>query len=134
MKMKILTIKFKILTILIIVTALFGCQKWKDKTVPKELLGVWATTEQRYASCTFEVTDKMIIFSNDSLDHTDINHVTGIEKIIEEGQTLYHIDYKDSEGLKYTLSLIYSKARNRGVVRLKNEMQIEWTKKEANET
>jgi len=132
--MKILTIKFKILTILIIVTALFGCQKWKDKTVPKELFGVWVTMEQRYASCTFEVTDKMIIFSNDNLDYTAVNSITGIEKITEEGQTLYQIEYRDSEGLEYRLSLIYSKALNRDVVRFKNEMGIEWTKKDENET
>jgi len=134
MKMKILTIKFKILTILIIVTALFGCQKWKDKTVPKELLGVWVTAEQRYASCTFEVTDKMIIFNNNSLDYAAINHITGIEKIIEEGRTLYHIDYKDSGGLESRLSLFYSRGRNGDMVRFKNEMGVVWTKKEENET
>jgi hypothetical protein len=132
--MKIGTKEFTILTILVIATALFGCQKWKDKTVPKELLGVWVTTEQRYAGCTFQVTDKMIIFSNDSLDYTAINHVTGIEKTIEEGQTLYYIDYKDSEGLECRLSLFHSKALNRDVVRFKNETQIKWTKKEADET
>jgi len=132
--MKILTIKFKILAILIMVTALFGCQNWKDKTVPKELLGTWVTMDQRYANCTFEVTDKMIIFNNNSLDYTDINHITGIEKSTEKGQTLYHIDYKDSEGLECRLSLIYSKALNRGVFRFKNETGIQWTKKERNET
>ncbi len=134
MKMKILTTKFKILAMLAILTALFGCQKWKDKTVPKELLGVWVTTEERYASCTFEVTDKMIIFTNKSQDYTAINLVTGIEKTVEEGQTLYHIEYKDSEGLEYGLSLVYSTARNRVVVRFKNEMEIEWTKKQENDT
>jgi hypothetical protein len=132
--MKILTIKFKILTILIIVTALFGCQKLKDKTVPKELLGVWVSTEQRYAGCSFEVTNNMIIFNNNNLSYSSINHVTGIEKAIEEGQTIYLVDYKDSEGLECRISLFYSRGRNRDMVRFKNEMGVVWTKKEADET
>ena len=127
--MKTPAIKFKILTVLITLTALFGCQGWTDRTVPKELVGVWVTAEQRYANCTLEVTDKLIIFNNISRDYTGINHITGIEKSIEAGQTIYNIDYKDNEGLEYTLSLVYSRELNKGVVQFKNEMGIKWTRK-----
>ena len=132
--MKMLSIKFKIISILIIVIVLSGCQKWKDKTVPKELLGVWVTTGERYAGCSFEVTESMVIFNNNNLSYTAMNHVTGIEKAIEEGHTIYLIDYKDSEDLEGRLSLVYNRTRKRGMVRFKNEMEVVWTKKEAGGT
>ena len=121
--------KLKILAIWIIVIILFGCQNSQDKTVPEELAGVWATMEQRYKGCTFEIKDKLIVFNN-SPDYTVVNDITGIEKFSEEGKTLYHIYYKNIEGLEYKFSLIYCKVRNRGVIRFKNQTDIEWIRRE----
>ena len=116
------------LAIWLAVIVLFGCQFWKDKTVPQELLGVWETSAERYKGCSFEFTEKMIIFVNDEKNHTDINHIKSIEKVPKNEKTLYHICYKNEEGLEYKISFFYFKRGNEGVIHYKNQKGVEWTR------
>ncbi|MBW1911936.1 MAG: hypothetical protein JRI43_01955 [Deltaproteobacteria bacterium] len=120
--------KLRRLIVCVIVIALFGCQIWKDKTVPEELLGMWETSSSRYADCFFEFQGELIIFNN-GLSYNAINFIKDIEKLPENGKTLYNIYYEDKEGQEFKLSLFYFHVRNGGVIRFKNQKDIEWTRR-----
>jgi hypothetical protein len=45
-----------ILIACVILTALVGCRSERTATVPDDLIGVWKTTEPRYADRPFEFT------------------------------------------------------------------------------
>ncbi len=111
-----------------IAIALLGCHPFKDKNIPEELLGVWETSEPRYANCTFTLKQEMIIFSN-PVSHLNVNFISNIEKFIETDRILFEIFYGDTGGGEYKLSLFYCKTPNGGEVRFRNQMEIVWTKK-----
>lgn len=111
------------------IAALFGCQIFKNRDVPKELLGVWETSSPRYEDCSLEFDGKRIIFQN-GLTHFNINHITNVKKSTEDEKTLYHIYYKDSQGEEYKLSLYYLETPNRGVIHFKHQEEIAWLKRE----
>lgn len=121
--------KIKILILITIVTVFLGCQVFRDKTIPEELIGLWETSEPRYEDCTFELKDEMIIFNNYP-EYTNINYITDIEKSPEKDRVLYHIHYEDQEGQEFKLSLFYDKTADVGVIRFKNQKEIIWTKRE----
>ena len=120
--------KLKIFAIWIIVIVLTGCQIRGDKSVPEELMGVWETSEPRYEGCSFEINDKLIIFKNGPT-YTNVNHITDIDRSAEEKRTLYHINYVDRDGQEYKFSLFYYRTGTGGVIRFKNQKDIEWTRK-----
>lgn len=121
--------KLKIIALCVIATALFGCQVRKDNIVTEELIGVWETSASRYEDCFFEIKDEMIIFNN-GLDYTNINYINDIEIFPGRGKTLYNMYYKDMQGKEYKLSFFYFKEGNGGVIRFKNQKEIEWTRSE----
>lgn len=127
--MRITSDKLKKLALCIIVTSFLGCQIWKDKTVPEELVGVWETSAPRYKNCFFELKGEMITF-NKGLDYINVNLITDIEKSPEQEGILYDIHYEDEEGQEYKLSLFYFKTPDGGVIRFKNQKEIKWTRRE----
>jgi hypothetical protein len=112
---------------------LIGCQMGKDSTAlsVEELTGVWQTTEPRYEDCSFEIQGDSILFTND-LSEVHINHINDIEKVSDGKGTLYHILYKDDEGQKYKLSLLYFKSPDGDIIKFKNQQDIEWKRRPEN--
>ena len=110
------------------IAVLFGCQIFKDREVPEELLGVWETSSSRYEDCSLEFDGERIVFQN-GLTHININHVTNVKKSTEDEKTLYDIYYKDDQGREYKLSLYYLGTPGRGVIRFKNQEEIAWLKR-----
>ncbi len=121
--------KFRILVACFAFIALVGCQFWNARSVPEELLGTWATSARKYAESSLEFTDESIIFKSGP-KYVDVNDIAKIEKVPEEGRTLYNVFYEGAEGGKCKLSLYrYDRGEKQGIIRFKNQREVYWTKK-----
>ena len=112
--------------VIALLAAMVGCESGKEKTVPDDLLGVWKTSEPRYADRFFELRKDAIIFGTGG-DNADTYPVDSVEKTHDEEGLLYHIYYLNLEGEQYTFS-IYHDTTNHGVIRLKNQKHFAWKK------
>ncbi len=106
----------------------FGFQCGKNKALPDNLIGVWETSDPKYADRIFEITRNEVIFQTGETT-SDTYSIKSIEmEKVPGGQSLlYTITYKNIEGLKYKFSFFYDPAGN-GAIRFKNQDQIVWTK------
>jgi hypothetical protein len=113
-------------TVYVFLSILFffiGCQK--NVPVPQHLIGVWKTSAPQYEDRYLKITEDSLIYgigSGEEVSHT-------IEKINVEqkdGETTYTFHYKDIEGEKWSLTLIYSPVSG-GTIQLKNRNDI-WKK------
>ena len=111
---------------LALLTTIFGCQAPTEKTVPDVLLGVWKTSEPKYADRFLELKKDAIIFGTggDTFDHYPVE---GVEQTSDEGGLLYHIYYLNREGQRYTFSIYYD-SKDHGVIRFKNQKTFTWTR------
>lgn len=116
----------KILVALAILTTLLGCQPAKNTTLPDDLVGVWKTSAPKYSDRSLEFTKDSIIFGTGK-GNVDTHPIANIETIREDNTILYTISHLNREGHEYTLSFYYDPA-NGGVIRLKNQKTIAWTK------
>ncbi len=111
-----------------ILVFLFGCQSKEPDGLPTELIGVWKTSAPKYRDCSMELTRDYVIFTNsNSAAHVDTNFVISIKRVPERGHFLYTILYENIHEQKYEFSFYYYPAKN-GVVRLKNQTDVEWIK------
>jgi hypothetical protein len=100
-----------------------GCQE--NIPLPQHLIGVWKTSAPQYADRYLKITEDSLIYGigkGEEVSHT-------IEKINVEqkdGETTYTFHYKDIEGEKWSLTLIYSPVSG-GTIQLKNRNDI-WKK------
>jgi hypothetical protein len=115
------------LTVAILVS-LFGCLSGGPDGVPTELIGVWKTSAPKYKGCSIELTRDYIIFTNSHLGvHVDTNFVLKIKRVAERGHFLCTVRYENIREQKYNFSFYYDPAKG-GVIRLKNQMDVEWKK------
>jgi hypothetical protein len=113
---------------LAIFISFFGCQSKKVSTFPDEVLGVWRTSAPKYQDCFVELAKNLIIFANlTAIDNIQINCIQEIEEIRKGKRLLYIIHYEDAKGQEYKFPLYYDPSKG-GVIRFKNQQQIEWTK------
>lgn len=116
----------RIFVALAILATLFACQRAKTTTLPDDLVGVWKTSAPKYAGRSLEFTKDSIIFGTGE-GNLDPHPIANIETIHEGNSILYTISHLNSEGQQYILSFSYDPA-NGGVIRLKNQKTIAWTK------
>ena len=103
----------------------FGCQK--EVTVPQHLIGVWETSGPKYADCYIRITEDSLIFGVG--EGTELLHtIVKIEDTQKNNGIIYTFHYKDSEGEKWTLSLLYNPDSG-GAIQLQNRQEI-WKKVE----
>ncbi len=108
---------------LIIFVSLLGCEK--NIPVPQHLIGEWKTSSPQYADRYLKIAEHSLIFGIG--DGKELSQ--GIEKVNvkqKNGETIYTIHYKDMEGERLSLTLIYSTASG-GTIKLKNSNVI-WEK------
>jgi len=115
----------KLITGFVFLSFLFsftGCQG--KVSVPQHLLGVWKTSKPQYEDRYLKITEDSLTYGIGNGE--EVSH--SIEKINVEqegGETIYTLHYKDMEGEKWDLTLIYSPVS--GTIKLKNRNDI-WTK------
>ena len=113
---------------LAVLISLFGCQSGGPDGLPGELIGVWKTSAPKYNDCSFELTRDYIIFTNShSAAHVDTNFVLNMKQVPERGHFLYTILYENIHEQKYKFSFYYYSTKD-GVIRLKNQTDVEWRK------
>jgi len=109
-----------------LLATIMGCQSRKDNPVPENLLGVWKTSEPRYANRFFKLTKDAITFGTGG-DNVDTYPIASIERTRDEEGLLYNIHYLIREGQQYTFSIYYD-STNHGVIHFKNQKHFTWTR------
>ncbi len=109
----------------------FGAQCQKEFTVPEELIGVWVTDDPKYVDHPFEIKKDTLIFEQ-GLGYFDFDvfSIVDLEKMDEDGNTLYIIHYLIRAGRKFEFSFYYTPTEG-GVIRFKNQPEMKWTKKKS---
>ena len=110
----------------VLAAASLGCRSERTTTVPNELVGVWKTSEPRYADRFLELTTTSIVFGAGE-GAADIRPISGVQKVREQGGLLYTVLYANAEGREATFSFYYDPAPP-GTIRLKNQRSFEWTR------
>jgi hypothetical protein len=108
---------------LIIFFSFFGCGK--NIPVPQHLIGEWKTSAPQYEDRYLKIAEHSLIIGigNGKELSQDIEKVNVEQK---NGETIYTIHYKDTEGERWSLILIYSTVSG-GTLKLKNSNVI-WEK------
>jgi len=122
-KLKFIFIPIFVLT-LIVVILYFSRQRTR---LPENLLGTWTASEQKYTDRFFELTQNTVTFGIGK-EKTSVYDISNVEKDVRDNDLLYTIKYHNSDGVQYTLSFYYD-ATNGGVIKFKNQKDIEWRKK-----
>ena len=93
-----------------------------------DIIGVWKTSEPTYADRPFEITKERIIFGIGE-GKFDIHYIKKIhvKRFPQDKSRLYTIYYEDDEGGDCPFAFYYYD-ENGGIIRLKNQRQIEWEK------
>lgn len=102
------------------VSFFFGCQR--DNTVPAHLVGVWKTDDPKYEDRYLKFTDNFLIFGIGRGEEVS-NYIEKIEAEQGGEGISYNFLYRDSEGGKWTLRLIYDPGSG-GTIRLQNRDEI----------
>lgn len=108
---------------LMIFFSFLGCGK--TIPVPQHLIGEWKTSSPQYAGRYLKIAEHSLIFGiggGEKLSH-DIEKVNVEQK---NNETIYTLHYKDREGEKWSLTLIYSPVSG-DTIKLKNNKDI-WKK------
>jgi hypothetical protein len=116
----------RLLTILIVLALFFGWRCGYESFAPNELVGVWTTSDPKYADRFLKIDRDAITFGTGE-GNFETYAITKMKKGAEVQDMLYTIYYEDEAGDTYTLAMYYSPERG-GVLRLKNQREIIWTK------
>jgi hypothetical protein len=112
----------------VILVSLFGCLSGDSEGVSNDLIGVWKTDSPHYRQCSIELTKDYILFTNSRLAaHIDTNFVLRIKRVPERGHFLCTILYENIHEQRYKLDFYYYPKKG-GVIRLKNQIDVEWRK------
>ena len=123
--------KRRLFTVLMVLTIFFGWQCGYEKIAPNELVGIWKTSEPRYADRFIKIDQDTITFGTGEKNF-EIYSIKKIymKKVPKESSILYTIHYKNGEGVWCKFAFYYSPI-NGGVIRLKNQRQMVWTKEQS---
>ncbi len=116
-----------IVALISIAASIFVFYPGKNMDFPEDLIGKWTTSEPRYQDRFFEITKERLTYGLGG-DKIDIYLISSMEKSLEGNNILYTINYKNTDGLKFTQSFYYH-PKNGGSIQLKHQEHIEWRKK-----
>ena len=97
----------------------------RNTTVPDHLIGHWKTSDSEYADRSFEITKDSVIIraGQKTLSNRLISNIE-----TTSGKNInFNTFYLNQEGEEYKFSFYYD-SKNNGEIRLKNPVNIEWTK------
>ena len=110
---------------LFVCLSIIFCSKDSHVTLD-EFCGLWETSAENYEDRFFEITDSTIAFGIGN-DKQDIYYIQAVTKTVEDKKNLYTITYEDIEETDFQLSFYYERNAG-GVIRFKNQSDIEWTR------
>ena len=103
----------------------FLCSGDSRVTLDK-FLGVWKTTAANYEDRFIEITTSTIAFGIGD-GKQDIYHIQAVTKVVEDKKNLYTLTFENIEETDFKLSFYYNQ-NSGGVIRFKNQSDIEWTR------
>ncbi|MFH1674978.1 MAG: hypothetical protein ABIF87_16360 [Pseudomonadota bacterium] len=115
-----------VVTIVIVALSAFFLQR--HTLLPDELVGVWTTSDSRYADRMLDLSKVTIIFGTGK-DNIDTYFISNVKKKLHEDATLYTVYFHNLEGLKDRASFYYE-PQNGGTIRFKNQKQA-WSKQKS---
>jgi hypothetical protein len=95
-------------------------------SVPVELEGRWVSDHPKYKDRYLELSRVSVVYRT-GLDNLDVNFVTSVEKQPHGNHYLYTIHYKSKKNGEGKISFYWDPS-NTGVITLKNQDSINWTK------
>jgi hypothetical protein len=113
--------------VIIAIVALSTFLLRKPTLFPDELVGVWMTSDPRYADRFLDLSKVTIIFGTGK-DNIDIYFISNVEKTVQDKAILYTVHFHNQEGLEDKVSFYYD-PQNSGTIRFKNQKQITWTRR-----
>jgi len=97
-----------------------------ESVVPDHLLGVWKTSEPKFAGCKIEFRQEVLILGLKSGEE-EYHAIKKVESVEERDRPVRHtIHYRDGEGRESKLTLLYSPPFD-GAFQLKNHPET-WEK------
>ncbi len=112
-----------------LITVLGACGFGGDE-IPKEILGKWQTRSvPRYEDFTIEITEDLLIFHN-GLDVRDAQFITEWKTTRQDGKIHCEIYFRNEKDEESQVFLYYIPGENGGVIRIKNQDNIKWTRKD----
>ena len=116
----------KIVAALVLLVSLAACQARNDNPVPDHLVGVWKTSEPRYADRYVEIRHDIIIFGTGG-ETFELHALMDIAETRAGESIVYTITHLNHSGQKYNLAFYYDPSTN-GIIRFKNQREVAWTK------
>ena len=105
--------------------ALAGCGPESSRTVPDDLIGVWKTSDPKYADRPFQLTrDTITFWTGGGESYT--RAVVRVTKVREDGNVLYtvfYVDPADAGRFEFRFAFYYD-----GSIRWKNRQDMAWAK------
>ncbi|MCJ7540837.1 MAG: hypothetical protein WBG61_08460 [Desulfobacterales bacterium] len=115
-----------IVALILIGASIFVFYPGKNTDIPLNLIGKWTTSAPRYQDRFFEITKETLIYGLGG-GKIDVYFISSMEESLEGNNILYTINYKNTDGLKFTQSFYYH-PENGGSIQLKHQEHIKWTK------
>jgi hypothetical protein len=119
--------------VVVLVAALAGLALAQDSCssvgatyVPAELVDVWVTDTEKYADRFFTIRGASITFGTGE-GTSESYIITNVERVPFVGDSLYTIEYTDSEGEPYKFSFFFRRGEN-DQIRLANQRVIIWVR------
>ena len=108
---------------IVLAVALLGPSLWlvpsSPKYVPEKLVGLWTSSDPRYADRSLELTRSAVIFGTGGVN-LDVYFVSKVEKALHDHKTLYTI-HCHREGEPEEKVYFFYTERNGGEITFKNQ-------------
>ncbi len=116
----------RIFVVIALLATIVGCQSRKDNSVPEHLLGVWKTSDSRYAGRVLEIKNKIIIIRKGE-ETIGLHPITATDQAQQGDSILYTFSHISDHGRRYTSSFYYEPT-DEGTIRLKHKPRVVWMK------
>jgi hypothetical protein len=114
-----------ILAVFVLLITGAGCESGQTTNIPDDMVGVWETSAAKYKDRFMEFKKDVLIFGTGDGDQS-IQSIKNVKMLRQDQQDLYTVTYLDEDGGEYALSFFYDPGG--GVIKLKNQENIEWKK------
>jgi hypothetical protein len=109
-----------------------ACNSARATYVPAELVDVWVTDNEKYFDRYFTIRGTTITFGTGA-ETSESYIITNVERVPFVGDSLYTVEYVNSDGDPYRFSFFYRQGDpERGrpdEIRLANQRHIAWVRR-----
>ena len=103
----------------------WGCEQGQTTIISDDMVGIWKTSDTKYEDRFIEFKKDAVILGQGDGNETSLP-IQKVTLIRQNGKELYTVHYLDTDGDKDSISFYYDSVG--GILRLKNQERIEWTK------